>query len=125
MNLRAWFDPKGMADLRQSLIDREVLGTWKLDRFDKIPSKRVYVHTEDLNLADGSSLRVSAMCDWTFAEPQNTLTVASGTSPLLVATGHGTSGLSATFATGKGGFLSFQISFDRDEQKEGDAYCNT
>lgn len=121
MNLRAWFDPKVASNPRQWLADRQVLGDWPLRRFEEVPGKRLYLHQDELRLADGSSFRISAACDWTFAEPQITLTIASGEDPVTIITGHGTSGLSASIATGKGGFLALQIWFQRDADKRENA----
>lgn len=117
MNLRAWFDPKKTSDLRQSLIERQALGTWRLEPFDSVPERKLFRHVEELRLADGSVLQVSAMCDCTFAEPSTTLSVRADTSPLFITSALGVGGLTATVATGKGGFLAFQFWFDRHEQK--------
>jgi hypothetical protein len=109
MTLRAWFDPKWTSDLRESLVDRQLLGSWSFRRVDNIPGKKLSVLGEDLHTADGSKLRVTATCDQTFSESQTTLAVLSGSDTLYVTTARGSAGFSATVPTGNGGFLTVQI----------------
>jgi hypothetical protein len=111
MTLRAWFDPKWTSDLQQSLVDRQLLGNWSLQRAEKVPDKRLYVLKEDLRLTDGSVLRITATCDQTSSEPHTTLAVFSGNDPLYLTTAGGCAGFSATLPTGKGGFLTLQMDF--------------
>ena len=116
MTLRAWFDPKPpTADMRQFLAERRVLGVWRFERINQIPQREVYGHFEDLSLPDGSILRVSATCDRSLAPPSTTLGVLSGADALLLLTAGGTNAVSAMVATGTGGFLSLEISFNHDE----------
>jgi hypothetical protein len=118
MNLRAWFDPRVTDDPRQWLIGRKVLGSWPLQRFEEVSEQKLYIYRGELSLPDSSTHAVSALCDWTFIEPQISLTVGRREEPVFVVVGTGTAGLTATIATGKGGFLALEIWFDRDEQKK-------
>ena len=118
MNLRAWFDPKSNSDIRQSLIDRQVLGTWRLQPCHEVPGKKLFRHVEDLRLTDGSVLQLSATYDCTTATPTVTVSIRSDGTPLLITSVNGFGGLASTVATGKGGFLALQYWSDRDEQRE-------
>ena len=116
MILRAWFDPTLRTELRQSLVDRQLLGSWCFRPVDNIPGKKLYVVGEELSLADGAKLRVTATCDHTFSEQHTTLAVTAGSDTLYLATARGSAGFSAMIPTGKGGFLTLQMDFAAQEQ---------
>ena len=111
MILHAWFDPKQTTDLRESLVARQLLGSWHLRDVETFPAKKLCVHREDLRLSDGSALQITVTCDQTFAEARTTVAVLSGGDSLYLTTVRGTCGFSAKVPTGKGGFLTLQMDY--------------
>ncbi len=111
IHLHAWFDPHPGEDrdLKQTLHDKQLVGTWLLKRSEASERNEIYLWQDDVALPDGSRLRITASYDASVPANNANLSVFSGDHPLCSAFATGTKALFTVVATGKGGLLDLRL----------------